>query len=82
MSNKQAHLPLDIINLSTSASRCSHNMSIVRYTAGLKALLDVMPENTEHYSTETIDNYLWVIDELLSGICQKFESSTNIHKSR
>ena len=43
-------------------------LKVLQYAAGLKAMLDVLPEDTTPYSNETIDNYLWVVEMLLQTI--------------
>jgi len=44
--------------------------ALTQYNAGLKAMLDLMPENSEHLPDETIDAYLWVVEVLLMGVDQ------------
>ena len=70
MSNTQMNQPSNVINLFSDAS-------ITHCTRGLIALLNVMPEDTERHSAETVDNYLTVVGELLSGIYQIDEKQTN-----
>ncbi len=45
--------------------------SLLLNIAGLRAMLDILPEDTERFSTETIDSYLWVIEGLLQNIYQQ-----------
>ena len=43
-------------------------MRILRYTVSLKAMLGGLPEKGDKYDPVIIDNYLWIIGELLSGM--------------
>ena len=63
-------MSMDEINqmLGTDVSEIVGDHKVVRYTAGLKALLDVLPEDTANISDETLDNYLWVIEVLLKSL--------------
>ena len=63
MSSRQQHELPDISNVSLHA-----HTDIMYYTRGLQALLDVLPEDTDQYSQSTLDDYLWVIELLLSKI--------------
>lgn len=62
--NNTSHA-IDIEALLTAHHR---EVSLSQYNAGLKALLDVLPENTEDYPSKTIDHYLWVIELLLTVV--------------
>ncbi|VAW62821.1 hypothetical protein MNBD_GAMMA11-1706 [hydrothermal vent metagenome] len=42
--------------------------SVILYTLGLKAMVDVLPDNTDMYSAQTVGSYLWVIEQLLVNI--------------
>lgn len=46
------------------------NTQLNQYNASLQALLTVLPDNTEAFSEETIDAYVWVIEMMLSEIFQ------------
>ena len=62
---------MDKVNHTVSGadlSASSGGQQVMQYTAGLKALLDVLPEDTDNISDETLDNYLWVIEVLLKGL--------------
>lgn len=50
------------------------DICVLKYTAGLRALLDVLPDDTEALSDETVENYLWVIELLLSSIYHSLET--------
>jgi len=56
-----------------------HKPLIVRYTEALKAMLDLLPENTDSYPVETIDNYLWVIEKLLRDIYDLLEDNSGLN---
>ncbi len=47
---------------------------LIMYTRGLKAMLDLLPENTDAFSVQTIDDYLWVIEQQLSSIYSLLEA--------
>ncbi len=49
---------------------------VISYSRGLKAMVDVLPDNTDAFSTQTIDNYLWVIEQLLINIYSLHEGAT------
>jgi len=67
MSNHQTNSDLNKTNKHCD-KQANHKPLIVRYTEALKAMLDVLPDNTDRYPVETIDNYLWVIEKLLGDI--------------
>lgn len=49
----------------------NNQRQLLQNIAALKAMLDVLPDDTTCFSSETIDNYLWVIEGLLQEIyCQ------------
>ena len=50
------------------------DICVLKYTAGLRALLDVLPDDTETLSDETVENYLWVIELLLNSIYHGLET--------
>jgi len=66
---------LHTVNKQLDKSLKPPKLLIIRYTEGLKAMLDVLPENTEHLPAHTIDHYLWVIENLLSGIYDRLDDN-------
>jgi len=55
---------------------------VICYSRGLKALVDVLPDNTDAFSTQTIDNYLWVIEQLLMNIYSLYEGTSEEDPAR
>ncbi|VAW66316.1 hypothetical protein MNBD_GAMMA10-1087 [hydrothermal vent metagenome] len=51
---------------------------IIRYTQGLKAMIDVLPDNTDEYLAQTIDDYRWVIELLLINIYSLSEDVSQV----
>lgn len=82
INQKNNHQQGDSSFYSFKRSRCrlepSFKPLIIRYTSGLKALLDVLPDNTEHLPAYTIENYLWVIELLLNDIYDLIEQNPDL----
>jgi hypothetical protein len=64
------------INRLINASISPEELKVLQYTAGLKALLDVLPDDTEGLSDQTVENYLWVIELLLQSIYDSLQDHT------
>ena len=65
---------IDSINKLINTSANQQELKILQYTAGLKALLDVLPDDTDSFSHATIESYLWVIELLLQTIYDNLQS--------
>jgi len=59
---------LEHIHQLINSSVSPEEQKVLQYTAGLKALLDVLPEDTEQFNDQTVESYLWVIELLLQRI--------------
>ncbi|HED33121.1 MAG TPA: hypothetical protein ENJ08_02740 [Gammaproteobacteria bacterium] len=59
--------------VSDSSNTDSPPSPVICYSRGLKAMMDVFPDNTDAFSTQTIDGYLWVIEQLLMNIYSLYE---------
>ena len=62
------------LNRLVETSINQEELKVLQYTAGLKALLDVLPDDTEHLRNDTIENYLWVIELLLQTIYDNLQA--------
>jgi hypothetical protein len=64
------------INALLSKSTHPRDISVLQHAAGLKAMLDVLPDDTEGLSGNTIEGYLWVIELLLKNIYDGLQEQT------
>lgn len=74
---EQSSQYLQYIRHLTNHSISTDELKVLQYTAGLKALLDVLPEDTRELSEHTVENYLWVIELLLGTIYDKLQSTND-----
>ena len=72
--NKNITSYVDSINSLINNAANQPELKVMQYTAGLKALLDVLPDDTDSFSHETIENYLWVIEMLLHTIYRDLQA--------
>ena len=66
-----------LLELSHRVTNTEIQHLILHYTHGLKAMLDILPDNTDDFSTDTIEHYLWVIEHQLHGILHHIDEHLN-----
>ncbi len=54
----------------------SEHIEVMKYTAGLKAMLDMLPDDTHDIPGKVLEGYLWVIELLLRRIYDKLQEKT------